>query len=77
MQWLVNQYTTLTWRDLEEGRRTILKCALSKANDIVKSGAYLDGMGSIVPDQLLHPPSRDDKLAARLWEVSEMVTANV
>ena len=34
-------------------------------------GAFCNGMGEPVPDELLPPVMRDDELAARLWEVTE------
>ena len=34
-------------------------------------GAFCNGMGEPVPDELLPPSMRDDELAARLWKVTE------
>lgn len=34
-------------------------------------GAFCNGMGEPVPDELLPPVMRDDELAARLWKVTE------
>ena len=72
-QRLVDGYTRFVMRNLEGGRRTVLKCALSQDDDVVQKGAYLDGMGLVTSEARLHPPSRNDSLAARLWEVSEML----
>ena len=51
----------------------MLKCALSKSSNIVKSAAYLDGMGVVVEDHALHPPSKNDTLAKRLWDISARI----
>ena len=74
MQRMVDGYTSFVMRNLEEGGRTILKCALSQDDDVVHRGAYLDGMGLVTKEDRLHPPSKNDSLAKRLWEVSAMVT---
>ena len=72
-QKVVDGYTRFVMRNLEAGRRTVLKCALSQDADIVQKGAYLDGMGLVTSEARLHPPSRNDSLARRLWAVSEML----
>ena len=73
LQSIIDYYSRSTMRTIEEGRRTLLKCALSKSLDILKSAAYLDGMGVVVADEFLHPPSKNDTLAQRLWEVSDRI----
>lgn len=70
---IIDGYTSFVMRNLEEGRRTILKCALSQDDDVVQKGAYLDGMGLVTSEARLHLPSRNDSLAKRLWDVSEML----
>jgi NAD(P)-dependent dehydrogenase (short-subunit alcohol dehydrogenase family) len=72
---VVNSYTKMSMRTIEEGTRTLLKCALSREKNVLYSGAYLDGMGVVLKDSEMHPPSVNDTLAARLWEVSESVVA--
>jgi NAD(P)-dependent dehydrogenase (short-subunit alcohol dehydrogenase family) len=71
---VIDAYAALVMRSIEEGRRTILKCALSQDADVLHKGSYLDGMGLVVEEARLYAPSKDKKLAARLWEVSERLT---
>ena len=73
VQGIIDRYTKATMRSVEEGTRTMLKCALSKSPSIVKMAAYLDGMGIVVDEKSLHPPSKNDTLAKRLWDVSERI----
>ena len=73
VQSIIDHYTKTTMRTIEEGTRTMLKCALSKSPSIVRGAAYLDGMGVVVDEKSLHPPSKNDTLAKRLWHVSERI----
>ena len=73
VQSIIDNYTKATMRSIEEGTRTMLKCALSKSPSIVRAAAYLDGMGVVVDDKSLHPPSKNDTLAKRLWDISERI----
>jgi len=70
---IIDSYTKLSMRSIEEGTRTLLKCALSNDASIVNQGVYLDGMGIVVNEDRMHPPSKNDTLAKRLWAVSENV----
>ena len=63
VQSIIDHYTKTTMRTIEEGTRTMLKCALSKSPSIVRGAAYLDGMGVVVDEKSLHPPSKNDTLA--------------
>ena len=73
LQYPVDLYTRLAMRTLEQGRRTMLKCLLSEDKDVVGRGAYIDGMGFALDDKDMAPPSNNDTLARRLWDVSESV----
>jgi NAD(P)-dependent dehydrogenase (short-subunit alcohol dehydrogenase family) len=72
LQPLVDWYVSKTMRTLEEGSRILLRCALDR-KEVVGEGNYLDGMGFVRDAKWMSDNSKDDKLAKRLWEVSEMV----
>jgi NAD(P)-dependent dehydrogenase (short-subunit alcohol dehydrogenase family) len=80
---LVDAYSRAVTRRVDEGRRTLLKCLLSQDADVVKRGAYIDGMGLVVTEQSRgHPiglakPSKNDTLAKRLWDVTHHLVGRV
>jgi NAD(P)-dependent dehydrogenase (short-subunit alcohol dehydrogenase family) len=70
VQRVVDSYAAAIMRDLEEGSRGMMRCALDDAS-VVGNGAYLDGAGGVREDSLLTAAMGDKKLRDRLWEVSE------
>ena len=80
---LLDAYSRAVTRRVDEGRRTLLKCLLSQDVDVVKRGAYIDGMGLVVTEQSRgHPiglakPSKNDTLAKRLWDVTHHLVGRV
>ena len=67
----VSWYMGLISRDVEQGSRGIVRCALDD-DPAVTGGAYLDGGGNPREDWLLPPCMKDMKTKERLMEVSEM-----
>jgi NAD(P)-dependent dehydrogenase (short-subunit alcohol dehydrogenase family) len=74
LQPITDAYTRTFMRSPEEGARIVLKCALDQSGEIKRSGAYLNGMGVVVPEESMSSASRNATLAWRLWVVSERVT---
>jgi len=72
LQPFVDWYSGKTMRSLEEGSRTLMRCALDK-KEAVGEGQYLDGMGNVRDEKWMSDNSKDDELAKKLWEVSEVV----
>ena len=72
LQPAVDWYVGKTMRTLEEGSRVLMRCALD-SKEVVGEGQYLDGMGFVREDKWLSDNSKDEGLAKRLWEVSEIV----
>lgn len=71
VQMVINAWSTIFFRTSEQGARTIMQCLLGNGEDV--QGKYLNGMGQVVPEEHLAAASRDDRLAARLWEVSHRI----
>lgn len=69
VQAAVNLWSGLFFRSPEQGARTIMQCILGSAEKV--QGRYLNGMGMVVQEADLAPPSKDDRLAVQLWEVSQ------
>jgi retinol dehydrogenase-14 len=73
VQMAVNAWSSAFFRTPEQGARTIMQCALGRAELV--QGKYLNGMGQVVEEGGLAEPAKNDALAARLWQVSERITA--